>query len=329
MPFQVGYYQNQEFATKLQELLPAHDGVLAHLIRTGSYLSDCKLPKVLEMTDAISLTYSRGSRLTQNGIVSALAYRWEARRLIRYERSIVDHFDLSILVSRVDRDFLLRPDSSASVYVCPNGVDASALPFQYRPDGATIIFIGNNTALHNVDGILYFVEEILPRVRSRNPRAQFKVIGRISDRLRRRLQREAKVIVTGSVQSVADEARSASVAVCPIRFGAGVQNKLLEYLSLGIPAVTSAIGQEGLAARDQVHLLLAETQDEWVDRVCELLQNPERGCALAHAGRALVEGEYSWSKLVEPLRRRIFDLVDSRFGKTSAKSILEHTTPSI
>jgi glycosyltransferase involved in cell wall biosynthesis len=318
-PFQVGYYRNAEFAARLDDLLPSHDGVLAHLIRTGDYLADCGLPKILEMTDALSLTYRRGAELNRGNRLSAVAYRWEARRLIRYERAIIKNFDMSVLVSAVDRDFLLPGDDGERIEVCPNGVDTQELPFSYSPDRKTIVFIGNNTALHNSDGILYFTKEIFPMVRARCPESRFKIIGRMNDRLQRKLEREPQVVVTGAVGSIVNAARGASVGVCPVRFGAGVQNKMLEYLSLGIPAVTSTIGLEGLTAEDRLHLLVARSPQEWTDRICELLENPARGYALARAGRELVEQQYSWSSLMIPLRRRICELLsgDRRTDKSS------------
>lgn len=310
IPFQIGYYRNSSFERKLKELLPHHDGVLAHLIRSGAYVADSSVPKILEMTDALSLTYRRGGDLNRSNPFRALAYRWEAARLIRFERDIIQKFDLSILVSAVDRDFLSPKDDSAKIQICPNGVDTQALPFHYSPDKKTIVFIGNNTALHNADGILFFTKEILPRVRARCPQASFKIIGRIKDRLRQRLMRVPGLVITGAVESIVNETKNASVGVCPIRFGAGVQNKILEYLSLGIPTVTSSIGLEGLSAQEGVHLLIARNPQEWSDRICELLESPARGGPLAIAGRELVEREYSWSSLMTPLRGRIGELLD-------------------
>jgi glycosyltransferase involved in cell wall biosynthesis len=81
-----------------------------------------------------------------------------------------------------------------------------------------------------------------------------------------------------------------------------MQNKLLEYMALGIPAVTSPVGLEGLQATPGVHLLLAETPQDWVDHICWLLQSPDHGKSIASAARNLVERCYSWEALIAPLR---------------------------
>lgn len=310
-PLQVGYYRNREFAKCLRELAPSHDGVLAHLIRTGDYVAGLSIPKFLEMTDAISLAYARTSTLRMRTLRS-LVYRIELPRLHRYEKQAIGNFDLSVLVSSIDRDHLTQDRDSNNVLVCPIGVEASALPFSFSPDGRTILLIGNFTSHQNLDAALYFSGSILPLIRVRNPAAIFKVVGRIAPRDGKRLARYPGVEVSGPVKSISEAARGASVGVCPIRFGAGMQSKLLEYMSLGIPAVTSSIGLEGLNAIPNRHLLLADKPIHWADQICRLLDDPQHGRSLAVAARTLVEEHYSWNAAIAPLRRAIANRLKAR-----------------
>lgn len=307
-PLQVGYYYSAEFARRLERFLPFNDGVLAHLIRTGAYLEDCKKAKIVEMTDAISLTYRRRAEIIKNPF-GALLYGLEGRRLLDFERKVICHFDLSILVSPVDREYLLGGAENDKVQVCSNGVDTEKFPYQYNPDGKTIVFIGNNTALHNANAISSFAAKIFPKIRMRLPNAQLKVIGKIHNHLKRSLERQSGVIVTGGVGSVPEAAMQATCGICPVLWGAGVQNKMLEYMSLGIPAVTSPIGLEGIDAKPGVHLLIAESDEEWVNQICGLLEKPLSGEMLAREARKFVEEHHSWDALIEPICCRIKNLM--------------------
>jgi glycosyltransferase involved in cell wall biosynthesis len=311
-PLQVGYYRNPEFSRRLQELAPGHDGILAHLIRTGDYLRDTQLPKFLEMTDAISLAYARTSLLQPANVFRSLAYRIEASRLYRYERQAMRSFDLVVLVSSVDRDYLARGEKTRRVLVCPVGVDLSVLPFNYSPDGRTIVFIGNLTSHQNVDAVSYFADEILPLVRVRIPDVVFKIVGRIGSRVRRLLSQRLGVAVTGAVDSMPEAVRNASVGVCPIRFGAGMQTKLLEYMALGIPAVTSPIGLEGVNATPNRHLLLASEPRQWAGQISSLLADREQGRSVALAARSLVEAQYSCTATIAPMREAIIERLNAR-----------------
>jgi len=300
-PLQVGYYRNSSFRRKLAELAPQHDGILAHLIRTGDYVRDLPMPRFLEMTDAISLAYGRRARLKSGSLLKSLAYRIEADRLLSYERTAIQSFDISILVSTVDRDHLAQSGDAGKIMICPNGVDLNAFPFSYCPDGRTIVFIGNLTSHQNLDAAVYFAGSILPGIRARHPQARLKLVGRIEGGARQSLERYEGVSVTGTIGSIPDAVRGACAGVCPIRFGAGVQSKLLEYMALGIPAVTSPVGLEGLAAVPDRHLLLASAPQQWIDRIRTLLEDRDRGRELAVAARALMERRYSWSDTTAPL----------------------------
>lgn len=317
-PLQIGYYRNADFLRRLNELTLSHDGVLAHLIRTGDYILPFPGPRFLEMTDAISLSYSRTHDHRISSLLWAAIYRKDARRLLDYERNLIANMDLTVLASAVDRDFLVPEEGRERTLICSNGVDTEAFPFHFSHDGATIVFIGNITAYHNIDAILYFADRILPQVRHRHPQARLKVAGRIKSKMQRRLQRFPGVHVTGPVDSVPDAVRGACVGVCPVRFGAGIQNKLLEYMALGIPAVTSPIGLEGIEATPGRDLLLARSPEEWCDEVCRLLQDRDLARTIALAGRELVERHYSWESRIAPLRASIVECLSRHMNSRVA-----------
>jgi sugar transferase (PEP-CTERM/EpsH1 system associated) len=310
LPMQAGYYRNRAFARRVRALAPTHDALLAHLVRMAPYILEYRLPRIVEMTDAISLSYTRTAEHARGA--RRLAWNAEAGRLARYERRVIQACDQTVLVSDVDRDWLQLKHERPKVLVCGNGVDTQALRFDYAPDGRTIAFIGNNLAQHNADSILWFAREALPAIRARLPQAIFKVIGEIRPELAERLRRMG-VTVTGRVAEMREATRHATVGVCPLRFGAGVQNKLLEYMALGIPAVTSPIGLEGLSAVPGKHLEVASTPREWAQQVAALLEQPALGRAYACAARQYVQDHHSWSAHLAPLSEAIQRLTGGGF----------------
>lgn len=308
LPMQTGYYRNGEFARKVKLLAPRHDAVLAHLVRMAPYVFACRLPKIVEMTDAISMAYGRTAEHKRG--VQRLAWLAEARRLMEFERKVVRSCDRTVLVSHVDRRSLNLGMDERKVLVCSNGVDMRALPFEYAPDRRTIVFIGKNRSQPNVDAIRYFASEIFPAVLARAPRARFRVVGDIRPELAEHLRRSG-VEVTGRVPDMRTATRHASVGVCPLRFGAGVQNKLLEYMALGIPAVTSPVGLEGLRAVAGRHLLLASSREDWVEHIVRLLEQPAVGRSQAYAARQYIQDHHSWSTQLEPLSEALHRLTGS------------------
>lgn len=308
IPLQVAYYRHRGFRNRAAELMAVHDATLAHLIRVGDAIKDMPGAKFLEMTDAIALNYERirETRHARNDLRSRI-FALESRRLRRYEETIVDRFDHSFLVSDVDRCFLFdgKPERMARVSVCSNGVDLQGLPYAFDPAGRDMVFIGNMHSLQNLDAANFAAVQVLPRVRARSPGTVLRLIGRIHPEQAERLAAVEGVHVTGEVPDVAAAARGGGVGICPLRLGAGVQNKVLEYMALGLPTVSTALGLEGFEARDGHELLVADDADTLAQATLRLLADRAAARAMAVAARAYVDGHHSWDARLAPLIARV------------------------
>jgi glycosyltransferase involved in cell wall biosynthesis len=312
MPLQIAYYQSGVFANRVKELLPGHDVCLAHLIRTGHYVRQSEIPTVLEMTDAISMNYMRVRELRNVRGLKSLVYRFEAERLLHYERSVLADFAAVTLVSELDRDFLLDGRRDDNVVVCSNGVDLESLPFRDRRNSEPVIaFIGNMTSIQNLDACFYFAEAILPLVRERL-QCSFRAVGRIKPGDARHLRTIEGVEVLGNVVNVADAVGNARVGVAPVRLGAGVQNKVLEYMALGLPVITSPVALEGLQARAGLDLFVAATPEEYVSQLEVLWHNGELRAGLAASGLRYVKNAHTWTNRLHPLVDQVASLAKSR-----------------
>ncbi|WP_321474141.1 glycosyltransferase family 4 protein [uncultured Paludibaculum sp.] len=306
-PFQLAYYDSAEFRARVDSLLPTHHRVWAHLIRTGQYIEHARgIRRILEMTDAVSLNYERFSGLAGARDPRKYIYALEQRRLKRYEQSVISQFDSTWLISRVDKDYL-GPDDASRVEVIPNGVDTSQLRFRLPEKGNAIAFIGNLVSAQNLDACHHFIHDVLPLVR-RHVNAVFRIVGNIPDGAAASFRRVHGVEVTGRVESIADAVDGAICAVCPVRAGAGMQNKVLEYLALGLPCVTSPIGLEGIAAKPGRDLLVYHSARHAADQIVRLFQDEPLRRSLAFAGRRLVSNEYSWERTYASVRSAVQEL---------------------
>jgi glycosyltransferase involved in cell wall biosynthesis len=325
-PLQVAYFRSPALARLVRALAPAHDVLLAHLVRTAEYVLGLGKPAVVEMTDAISLNYARvresGSKV---GPARARIYAVEAGRIRAYERDVAARADLSVLVSEVDRAHVVdgRAELAARSVVASNGVDVAALPYAFAPAGTRIVFIGNLVSLQNLDAAHWFAEAVLPLVRAEVPEATFEVVGQIPPAGRRALEGRPGVSVTGRIPDVAAAVRGAAVGVCPVRLGAGVQNKLLEYMALGLPAVATRVGLEGFAARPGVELLVADDAAGTAAAVVRLLRDRTLARALAEAARRHVAIHHDWSSVLAPLVEGV-----SRVAETAAAAPSPQARPA-
>ncbi|MBB3294940.1 glycosyltransferase involved in cell wall biosynthesis [Mitsuaria sp. BK045] len=312
-PLQVAYYRHAGFRRRALELMAEHDGALAHLIRVGDVIKDAPGPKFLEMTDAISLNYERirSTRVSKDDL-RAKVYALEVDRLRAYEEAIVERFDHSFLVSDIDRRhlFATHPGKLSRVSVFSNGVALDTMPYQFDASGRDIIFIGNMFSLQNFDAAMYMAAEVLPLVRNARPDVRLRLIGRIQPDQAAQLNALDGVDVTGEVPDVVAAARGGAVGVCPLRLGAGVQNKVLEYMALGLPTVSTTMGLEGFHAEHGRDLLVADSTEDLATAVVRLLDDRTSAEAMARAARHYVESTHSWSAMLAPM----IQLIDARLA---------------
>jgi glycosyltransferase involved in cell wall biosynthesis len=312
MPLQVAYYKSAAYEAAVQRLLPDHDCVLSHLIRCAEYVRGSKKPKILEMTDAISLNYKRVRQQKGRWGLRRLVYTVEAERLLKYEREIVNDFDLSVLVSRNDLEYLFGDAGRDDVLVASNGVDVNRYPYKERGKTSPVIaYIGNMHSAQNMDACVYFASEVMPVLR-RRLNAVFRVVGRIRERDAAKLRSFSDVEVTGSTEDLPRAVADAWIGVCPVRLAAGVQNKILEYMSLGLPVVTTNIGLQGLSAKPGEELLVADSPTEFAHQIYDLWTQKQLHSMLSLNGRRYVEHRHDWDVMLEPMTQRIEDLLGPR-----------------
>jgi glycosyltransferase involved in cell wall biosynthesis len=316
-PLQVAYYHSSRFREMLQRLAPEHDVALAHLIRTAEHVRDLPTVRVLDMSDALSMSMhriirSRGEHLD----IRRLFYGIEARRLLAHERRIAREFDLVTLTSQVDADYVFESGShcAKSVMIMANGADipAHTPPPQSRRTRNEIAFVGNLQSLQNFDGLWFFARHVLPRVRRQHPDTVLRVIGHVRPMARRRLAALPGVQVEGFIPNLSAALATARIGVCPIRLGAGVKNKVLDYFANRLAVVSTSCGLEGLEARPNEHLLVADSVDEWLTQITRLLDDDLAAQRFADAGRELVRARYRWDNCVDPLVARLNKLLAER-----------------
>jgi glycosyltransferase involved in cell wall biosynthesis len=232
----------------------------------------------------------------------------EWRKLRRREAKACASSDLTIAVSEQDRHRLASLAPGARVSPIPTGVDTS----YFVPDGtaqrpARLVFTGSMDWHPNEDGVLYFIDAILPGIRSEVPEASFAVVGRNpSDQLRAACGRNG-VLITGTVDDVRPFVREAAVYVVPLRAGGGTRLKIFEALSLGKAVVSTTVGAEGLELVSGRDAVIADGAADFARAVVSLLRDPQRREALGTAGRRLVEDRYTWTHVAREFETLCLD----------------------
>lgn len=223
---------------------------------------------------------------------------WQARKTMRAEAEAHRYFDRSVVVSDVDRVELERISPGRAISVVPNGVD----PAWLEPVGGvelapTMVFAGAMDWVPNIDGVGFFVREVLPRIRQQIPDAALWVVGRTPPPSLARSWTAAGVRVTGTVLDVRPFVARARLVVVPLRIGGGTRLKILEAWAMRKAVLSSTVGAEGLPVVDGENIALADTPEAMAASAVSLLRNPNQAARLGAAGRQVVEDQFTWPRV--------------------------------
>ncbi|HXG37178.1 MAG TPA: glycosyltransferase [Bacteroidota bacterium] len=305
IPFQVAYYRSREMRRVIDRVVnqTKPDLIHTHLIRMAQYTAHRKsYPRVLDMTDAVSLYLARLSGHHRNPVIRAIV-GVELKRMLSYE-SIIAQFDRTLVCSSNDRDVLLQHIPLARIDLLYNGVDLETFSINgtLRPDPYRIILTGNMSYYPNADGAKFFVREIFPHIRQQVPEAKLYIVGQDPPRSVKALASD-HVVITGFVPDIRLEYLKSAVAVSPIRFGAGTLNKILEPLALGVPVVSTSIGIDGLGLTMGEDILVADKPQEFAQHVVQLLTNGQSRERVAGSAAEKVRTRFSWDRLTRDLEQ--------------------------
>lgn len=241
----------------------------------------------------------RLSRTVRMPLLKALL-EIEWRKMRRYEAIVSRGSQITIAVSPQDREIFRSHSPEARVVSVATGVDVEFFAPRNVPETPLeLVFTGSMDWQPNEDAMLYFMTDILPRVRREIPGVTLTIVGRNPSRRVQLAAGDNVVNVTGTVDDIRPYVDSAAVYVVPLRVGGGTRLKIFEALSMGKAVVATTIAVEGLPLVDGKHYLNADDPDEFAQSVITLLRDPERRRALGRAGRLLTREHYAWPQIAQ------------------------------
>lgn len=308
LPLQVKYYFFGKVQRWIDEHIGEYDLVFCNHIRSGEYVKDKNIPKIIDLHDAISMNYSRARDYTSG--VWKWIYNVENDRVLRHEIDMIRSFDTSLIVSAIDKEFLIRNGADpARIKVIPVAVDERFQINNHNQEQEWISFVGKMNTVANADAAAYFANRVFPEIRKQAPNTEFYIVGADPNAEVKKLSAIDNVRVTGKVVDHREYILKSKVVVAPMRFGAGMQNKILEAMALGKPVVTTTIGAEGIEGVDGVHFLIGDSAMECSEQVLRLLNDLELRRAICIAGQKLVQEKYTWDIVGKSLLNEIQQLI--------------------
>jgi glycosyltransferase involved in cell wall biosynthesis len=229
----------------------------------------------------------------------------QADRMYRYERRVSQASGHIVAVSQTDAAEMRRLFDVTRVTEIPTGVNIEYfLPPDTGGTGASacqpaptadLVFVGSMDWLPNVDGVLYFVREILPLIRRHRPETTLAIVGRTPPpKVSQLAAQDPAIQVTGTVPDIRPYLWSSAVSIVPLRIGGGTRLKIYEAMAARIPVVSTTIGAEGLSVNPPQDIRIADSPEHFASHCLELLGSPEIRARVSQAAWEMVNSHFSW-----------------------------------
>ena len=256
---------------------------------------DVGVPTVLFQHNVEAMIWERHYKTEANRLKKAYLYgQW--RKMYGYERKACGRFEAVVAVSENDRDLMRKEFGVDRVFDVPTGVDTE----YFQPQGAQavsseLVFTGSMDWMPNEDAIIYFTDEILPRIAARIPDVTLTVVGRNpTGRLAAIAEGNERVKITGRVEDIRPYVDRASAYVVPLRVGGGTRLKIYEAMAMGKPVISTAIGAEGLPVRDGREILIADDPKTFAQAVVRALTDKALAARMGQMARDVVCERFGW-----------------------------------
>lgn len=254
-------------------------------------------------------------------------YAHEARQLLRYERKIASEFDATLFVSQPEADLFrqLAPESSEKIGYFNNGVDTDYFSPMHTyenpyPEGKqVIVFAGAMDYWPNIDAVQWFAHEILPAIMQKHPSVMFYIVGARPTPEVKQLATLPGVCVTGTVPDIRPYVACAALSVAPLRIARGIQNKVLEAMSMAKTVVVSDAALEGIHAIPGKDLILAKDAPQFVDAVSNTLNHPDPSMGISAREKTVLI--YGWASNLTRVESILESNLDGAIGTTPAAQI--------
>jgi len=302
-PFLVTGHTSEEMKLAIRDELVRENYELIHVETFYVYqnLPKVSIPVVLVEHNVEYLVYNRFAKLA-SPILRPLFYA-DVLKLKKAEINVWKKVDKLVAVSNAERKVMKRAD----IDVVPNGVDTTVFRFRNSeeiPEEKRILFIGDFKWLQNIDAAENILKHIWPRLSLKLSQGKVKtnvklwLVGRnIPAKIKNLATGKNIILDENNKDETAEIFRQAYILLAPIRAGGGTSYKIIEAMASGVGVVTTNLGIEGLEAKNNVHVLSSEYEDEMADLILNLIDDHSLYRKITLNARKLVEEKYDWKTI--------------------------------
>tara|TARA_Y100000741_G_scaffold120618_1_gene90576 strand:- start:725 stop:1882 length:1158 start_codon:yes stop_codon:yes gene_type:complete len=298
-PLQLGFFYSEKAHKFIENQHNNYDVIIFHLLRSIKHMpSNFTGKKILEMTDVYSDNYKQ--TFNQISFLNPFLYLYFLEYLLikKYEKKCSDIFDKIVLVdnNNLNKSKHIFKDKVVKI---SNGSFSQKKSFIFKKKNNKILFIGNIKYLPNKEACFYFVKKILPKVNKKFPEIEFHIIGEISILNKVILMSYKNVKVLGTKKNLNNLIKNSICGISNLNIATGMQNKILSYMSYGIPTICSFKSFNNSVLKKNKDVLVYKNDEQLINLILKLKTNKTLSNKISNNGYKKVKTNFNWDLVLK------------------------------
>ena len=222
------------------------------------------------------------------------------KRLEKYELSVLNAVDAIAPITKMDKTQLEHLGAKRPMEVIPFGIDLNDNQLKESKPGIRVFHIGAMDWIPNQEGIKWFVNKVWSKLIVQHPDLQLHLAGRSMPDWMLKMNKK-NVTIHGEVDNAVDFITENNIMIVPLFSGSGMRIKIIEGMACGKAIISTKIGAEGIDYNNGTDILIANTENEFVEQMNLLINTPDLIPEIGNNARKLVENYYSNTQITKQL----------------------------
>lgn len=302
MPYHITRFMHYNIREKIREILTnnSFDIIQFEGLFLFPYLNTIQkfsTAKVIYRSHNIEGNIWRRMAETLKNPLKKWYLKLQAERLVNYEVSILNKVDAIVPISTADELFYKQKAPHQIVVSIATGIDAENLP-EKKPEINNIYFLGALDWLPNQQGLIWFIETVLPLIKRNIPDASLHVAGRNAPlSIVNKISAASKYY--GEINDKTEFIEDKAICIAPLFAGSGLKIKIIEALAAGKIIITTPVGAEGMPLHLEKYMYICETSDNMAETMIKIMRAPHDALLMAKEGRQVVENKLTHAAVIQ------------------------------
>ena len=305
--YNISRFYNKNFEELITATLQKEkfDIILLESLYTTPYIAAIRKSsnaKIIYRSHNIEFEIWQRTSNQENNTIKKKYLHFLAKRLKKYEQSILNLVDGIAAITKKDEEQLVALGCKKPITTVPFGINLHDYQLKEIPQEKKLFHIGSMDWMPNQEAIKWFLNEVWSTIIAKEPTATFHLAGKNMPEDIIKLATSTKGVVNeGEVENANDFISNNNIMVVPLFSGSGMRIKIIEAMALGKLVIGTSVAFEGIAVQHNKNGIIANTANEFKAAILMSLKHPEVVNSLGQKARKTIEEQYNNTVIVKQL----------------------------